>query len=45
MANTISVTSTIAAPMPIRRYNIDDVARAHRDLESGATVGKLILVA
>jgi len=32
-------------PIPIRRYNLEDVARAHRDLESGTTVGKLVLVA
>ena len=34
---------TIQAP-PVTTYPLDEVARAHRDLESGQTVGKLILV-
>ena len=29
---------------PIREYALDDVAGAHRDLESGDTVGKLVLI-
>jgi len=29
---------------PIREYPLDDVASAHRDLESGNTVGKLVLI-
>lgn len=32
-------------PLPVRTYRLEDVAEAHRDLESGRTVGKLILVA
>ena len=31
-------------PPPVRTYPLAEVARAHRDLESGQTVGKLILV-
>jgi NADPH:quinone reductase-like Zn-dependent oxidoreductase len=31
------------APPPVARYPLSDVARAHRDLESGRTVGKLVL--
>jgi NADPH:quinone reductase-like Zn-dependent oxidoreductase len=31
------------APPPVRAYPVGDVARAHRDLESGKTVGKLVL--
>jgi NADPH:quinone reductase-like Zn-dependent oxidoreductase len=31
-------------PLPVRTYRIEDVADAHRDLESGRTVGKLVLV-
>ena len=34
---------TIQAP-PFTTYPLDAVADAHRDLESGKTVGKLILV-
>ncbi len=30
-------------PPPVTRYALSDVARAHRDLESGRTVGKLVL--
>jgi len=30
-------------PPPVTRYPISEVARAHRDLESGRTVGKLVL--
>jgi NADPH:quinone reductase-like Zn-dependent oxidoreductase len=30
-------------PLPTAAYPLDDVARAHSDLESGATVGKLVL--
>jgi NADPH:quinone reductase-like Zn-dependent oxidoreductase len=29
--------------LPVTRYRFDEVARAHRDLESGKTVGKLVL--
>ncbi len=29
---------------PVTRYRLADVARAHADLESGQTVGKLVLV-
>jgi NADPH:quinone reductase-like Zn-dependent oxidoreductase len=32
-------------PPPVRRYPLADVARAHADLESGQTVGKLVLEA
>jgi NADPH:quinone reductase-like Zn-dependent oxidoreductase len=31
-------------PPPVTTYPLADVARAHRDLESGETVGKLVLV-
>jgi NADPH:quinone reductase-like Zn-dependent oxidoreductase len=31
-------------PPPVTEYPLDEVARAHRDLESGQTVGKLVLV-
>lgn len=34
---------TVRAPA-ISRYPLEDVARAHRDLESGQSVGKLVLV-
>ncbi len=30
-------------PLPIKTYDFADVAQAHKDIESGATVGKLIL--
>ena len=30
-------------PMPITAYPFEEVARAHKDLESGKTVGKLVL--
>ncbi len=33
----------ITAP-PVTTYPFEDVAQAHRDIESGRTVGKLILV-
>jgi NADPH:quinone reductase-like Zn-dependent oxidoreductase len=33
----------VEAP-PVTRYPLDEVARAHRDLESGQTTGKLVLV-
>ena len=32
------------APPPVTEYPLDDVAAAHRALESGATTGKLVLV-
>ena len=32
-------------PLPVTEYPFDQVARAHRDLESGTTVGKLVLLA
>lgn len=31
-------------PPPATEYPLDDVARAHRDIESGNTVGKLVLI-
>jgi len=31
-------------PPPVTRYPFADVARAHRDIESGTTVGKLVLI-
>ncbi len=31
-------------PPPISRYPFEEVARAHRDIESGHTVGKLVLL-
>lgn len=31
------------SPLPIRQYAFADVAKAHRDLESGETTGKLVL--
>lgn len=31
-------------PLPVTEYAFDDIARAHRDLESGRTTGKLVLV-
>jgi NADPH:quinone reductase-like Zn-dependent oxidoreductase len=33
----------VVAP-PVSEYDLDDVAQAHRDIESGTTVGKLVLV-
>jgi NADPH:quinone reductase-like Zn-dependent oxidoreductase len=33
----------LAAP-PVTTYALDDVAKAHRDIETGKTVGKLVLV-
>ncbi len=30
-------------PPPVKSYPFDEVARAHRDIESGQTVGKLVL--
>jgi len=30
-------------PLPVTEYPFEDVARAHRDLESGRTTGKLVL--
>jgi NADPH:quinone reductase-like Zn-dependent oxidoreductase len=30
-------------PPPVTAYPVAEVARAHRDLESGRTVGKLVL--
>jgi len=30
-------------PAPVTEYRLEDVAQAHRDLESGQTVGKLVL--
>src|SRR5690606_35585288 len=33
----------ITAP-PVVEYPLDEVARAHQDIESGATTGKLVLV-
>ena len=32
------------APPPVTSYALGDVASAHRALESGSTVGKLVLV-
>lgn len=34
----------VLRPPPIGRYRLSDVGSAHRDLESGNTVGKLVLV-
>lgn len=31
-------------PLPVRRYALADAGRAHRDLESGNTIGKLVLM-
>lgn len=31
-------------PLPVTAYPLDEVARAHQDLESGQTVGKLVLI-
>jgi NADPH:quinone reductase-like Zn-dependent oxidoreductase len=31
-------------PLPVTEYALDDVAAAHRALESGTTIGKLVLV-
>lgn len=31
-------------PLPVTTYPLDQVARAHQDLESGQTVGKLVLL-
>jgi NADPH:quinone reductase-like Zn-dependent oxidoreductase len=31
-------------PPPLTEYPLDDVARAHADIESGTTVGKLVLI-
>lgn len=31
-------------PPPVEAYPLEEVARAHRDIESGKTVGKLVLV-
>jgi NADPH:quinone reductase-like Zn-dependent oxidoreductase len=32
------------SPPPITTYPLNDVARAHADIESGRTVGKLVLI-
>ena len=32
-----------ATPPLVKAYSLEDVAQAHRDLESGATIGKLVL--
>ncbi len=32
------------APLPVTTYALEDVARAHQALESGKTVGKLVLL-
>jgi NADPH:quinone reductase-like Zn-dependent oxidoreductase len=32
------------SPPPLTTYPLDDVARAHADIESGRTVGKLVLI-
>lgn len=32
------------APLPVTTYSLEDVARAHQALESGKTVGKLVLL-
>ena len=37
-------TSGSLRPMPTRTYAFEDVADAHRDIESGQTVGKLVLL-
>jgi len=34
----------LITPPPLTEYPLDDVARAHADIESGTTIGKLILV-
>ena len=31
-------------PAPVKTYALENVAQAHRDLESGRTVGKLVLL-
>ncbi len=31
-------------PLPVTEYAFADVAKAHRDLESGTTIGKLVLI-
>ena len=31
-------------PLAVRTYPFEQVAQAHRDLESGQTVGKLVLI-
>jgi len=31
-------------PLAVHTYPLEQVAQAHRDLESGQTVGKLVLV-
>lgn len=38
-----AAAGALPAP-PIREYPLEEVAEAHRALESGATVGKLVLV-
>jgi len=30
-------------PLPVTTYPFEDVAKAHRDIESGKTTGKLVL--
>lgn len=34
----------VLAPPPVTRYPMERVADAHRDIESGLTVGKLVMV-
>lgn len=45
MTELLAIASSGALPEPpIREYALRDVRRAHQDLESGKTVGKLVLV-
>lgn len=45
MTELLGIASSGALPEPpIREYALTDVQSAHRDLESGRTVGKLVLV-
>lgn len=45
MTELLTIASSGALPEPpLREYTLEDVQRAHRDLESGKTVGKLLLL-
>lgn len=38
------VNGGLIRPLPVKEYRFEDVVRAHRDIESGSTIGKLALV-
>lgn len=40
----LSLNTGKIQPLPVTEYPLEDAAKAHRDIESGETVGKLILL-